>query len=34
MAAMDPWSAQDDTDCDYHDTPSGNTWCPDDEPGP
>jgi hypothetical protein len=33
MALTDPWSGEDDTDCDYYDTPSGNLWCPDDEPG-
>lgn len=33
MALTDPWSGEDDTDCDYYDTPSGNIWCPDDEPG-
>ena len=33
MTSTDPWTSQDDdTDCGYYDTPSGNTWCPDDEP--
>lgn len=30
MATVDPWYGDDDTDCDYYDTPAGNTWCPDD----
>ena len=35
LAPADPWPGQDDdTDCGYYDTPSGNIWCPDDEPGP
>jgi len=32
MALVDIWSDGDDTDCDYYDTPSGNIWCPGDEP--
>jgi len=32
MALADSWSDGDDTDCDYYDTPSGNVWCPGDEP--
>ncbi len=35
MAPADPWPGQDDdTDCGYYDKPSGDIWCPDDEPGP
>lgn len=34
MALTNPWpGGDDDTDCAYYDTPSGNIWCPDDEPG-
>jgi hypothetical protein len=29
MTLTDLWSGNDDTDCDYYDTPSGNIWCPD-----
>lgn len=31
MTPTDPWYG-DDTDCGYYDTPSGNIWCPDDDP--
>jgi hypothetical protein len=27
----DPWDSDDETDCGYYDTPSGNIWCPDDD---
>lgn len=34
MALPHLWSGDtDDTDYGYYDTPSGNIWCPDDEPG-
>ena len=34
MAPAGPWPGQDeDTDCDYYDTPSGNIWRPDSAPG-
>jgi hypothetical protein len=32
MARTDPWYSDDDTDCGFYDTPSGNIWCPDDDP--
>jgi hypothetical protein len=33
MVSTDLWNGDDDTDCAHYDTPSGNLWCPDDEPG-
>jgi hypothetical protein len=33
MVSTDLWDANVDTDCAYYDTPSGNLWCPGDEPG-